>query len=252
MPATDALTAAAGPVRIAMWSGPRTISTALMRAFENRPDTVVIDEPLYAHYLAETGLDHPGRDEVLAAQERDWRVVVDQLTGRVPGGAGVCYQKHMAHHLTPSVGRDWIAKVTNWFLIRDPRSMLASYVRSRADVTLSDTGLPQQLELFEAVRVRTGEVPAVVDSYDVLADPERLLRRLCDAVGIAFSDRMLAWPVGSRDSDGVWAPYWYAAAEASTGFRTPDADEAQLPEHLEPLAAECQPYFDELGQHRLR
>src|SRR5690606_35497938 len=143
-------------VRIAMWSGPRNISTAMMRAFENRPDTAVADEPLYGHYLLATGLDHPGRAAVIAAQETDWRKVAAMLTGSVPDGRRIWYQKHMAHHLLPEIGRDWLDRLTNCFLIRDPQEVLASYVKTRAQPTLFDLGLPQQVEIFEHVRAQIG------------------------------------------------------------------------------------------------
>ena len=239
------------PVPIAMWSGPRNISTALMRAFENRPDTAVTDEPLYGHYLLATGLDHPGREEVIAAQPADWREVVASLTGPVPGGRPVWYQKHMTHHLLPQIGRDWLLQLTNCFLIREPRLVLASYVRTRAAPTLEDLGLPQQLEIFEHLRAASGRIPPVVDAGEVLADPRRLLGLLCAAIGIPFSERMLAWPAGRRPSDGVWAPHWYASVWRSTGFRPPRAHDAPLPPALAELAEACRPYYERLREHRL-
>ena len=136
-------------VRIAMWSGPRNISTAMMRSFENRPDCAVVDEPFYAAYLARTGLDHPMRDEVLASQSTDWRVVADGLTGDAPGGRPVFYQKQMTHHMLPDFGLDWSGTCVNAFLIRDPAAVLASYVQKRAEVTLEDIGVARQRELFE-------------------------------------------------------------------------------------------------------
>jgi hypothetical protein len=238
-------------VRVAMWSGPRNISTALMRAFENRADTAVGDEPLYGHYLLATGLDHPGRDEVIAAQETDWRKVAATLVGPVPGGKRVWYQKHMAHHLLPEIGRDWLDLLTNCFLIRDPREVLASYVRTRAQPAIEDLGLPQQVKIFEHVRARTEGVPAVIDASDVLEDPRRMLGLLCAAIGIPFSKRMLAWPEGPRPSDGVWGRHWYAGVWRSSGFRPYRSPAAPLPEELEPLAAACMPYYRLLHAHRL-
>src|SRR5436190_9738229 len=156
------------PVRIAMWSGPRNISTAMMRSWGNRPDTFVCDEPLYAHYLQKTGYDHPGADEVIASHEPDWKKVVEWLTGPVPGGKPVFYQKHMAHHLLPEIERDWLASLTHAFLIRDPREMLLSLVKVMPHPAALDTGLPQQLELFRSVRAATGHTPPVIDARDVL------------------------------------------------------------------------------------
>ena len=193
--------AAAPATRIAMWSGPRTVSTALMRAWENRPDTVVADEPLYAFYLDRTGLDHPGRDEVIASQPTDWRVVLAGLTSApLPAGAVISYAKHMTHHLLPEVDRAALAPFRHAHLIRDPRELLASYARVRTEPTLADLGLAQQAEIFEAFG------GPVVDSRDLLADPEGILRALCQALAVPFDHRMLAWPPGPRDTDGVWAP----------------------------------------------
>jgi hypothetical protein len=231
-----------------MWSGPRTVSTALMRSWENRPDTVVADEPLYAFYLDRTGLDHPGRDEVIASQPADWRVVLAGLADPLPPGAVISYAKHMTHHLLPEVDRAAFAPFRHAHLIRDPRELLASYARVRAEPTLDDLGVRQQAEIFEAFG------GPVVDSRDLLADPAGVLAALCQALGVPFDPRMLAWPPGPRDSDGVWAPHWYDSVRSSTGFvpRTPDRPPAApLPARLEPLADQCQPYFDRLHRYRL-
>ena len=238
-------------VRIAMWSGPRNISTAMMRAWENRPDTAVHDEPFYAHYLHATGLDHPGREEVVAAYPTDWRAVVGQITGPVPGGKPIYYQKHMTHHMLPGLDEEWLAEFANVFLIRDPRAVIASYVQKRQSITLEDTGLPRQLALFEAVGRRSGTVPPVLDAAQVLADPAGTLRRLCTALDIDFDDRMLNWPAGPRPTDGVWAKYWYHTVERSTGFQEPEDTKSELPPELESLAEDCRPYYEQLATHRL-
>jgi Sulfotransferase domain len=238
--------AGAAGTRIAMWSGPRTVSTALMRAWENRPDTVVADEPLYAFYLDRTGLHHPGRDEVIASQPTDWRVVLARLTGDpLPAGVTISYAKHMTHHLLPEVDRAAFALFRHAHLIRDPRELLASYARVRAEPTLADLGLAQQAEIFETFG------GPVVDSRDLLADPEGVLRALCQALGVPFDGRMLAWPPGPRDSDGVWAPYWYDSVLASTGFAAYQPPARPLPARLESLAAQCVPCFERLHRHRI-
>jgi hypothetical protein len=240
------------PLRIAMWSGPRNISTALMRAFENRADTVVCDEPLYACYLAESGAQHPGREEVLAACDTDWRSVVAQLTGPTPGGAAIWYQKHMAHHLLPSMGRGWLDALTHVFLIRDPREMLLSLDKITPSPALEDTGLPQQVELFDQVRARTGTAPVVIDSRDVLEAPEAMLRGLCEALEIEFLDAMLSWPAGGRETDGVWAPHWYAGVEATTGFEPYRSREESLSERLQGVHERCHEPYRALHEARLR
>jgi Sulfotransferase domain len=238
-------------VRVAMWSGPRNISTAMMRSFGNRADTVVVDEPLYAAYLRATGLEHPARDEILASQDDDWQVVTAALTGPVPGGRRVFYQKHMTHHLLPQVGRGWLSEVTNAFLIRDPAGVVASYAKVRGAPTLEDLGFPQQVEIFRACADRAGQPPAVVDASDLLAAPEPMLRLLCERLGIDFDPAMLAWPPGPRASDGVWAPHWYSAVEASTGFGPPSRASASVPGHLLGLLEACRPSYEELAAHRL-
>jgi hypothetical protein len=242
------------PVRIAMWSGPRNISTAMMRSFGARHDTAVIDEPFYAAYLVATGIIHPMREEVIASQPNDCREVVEQLLGSVPDGRAIWYQKHMTHHMIEGFGREWIGQVRNAFLIRDPREVLASYVLQRNEVTLADIGIVQQRELFEREADRLGVAPPVVEGAAVLANPARTLSRLCEALGIAYTDEMLSWPAGRRSTDGVWAPAWYEAVERSTCFAPPtptQAREAQLPPDLERIAEEAQPHFAALAAHRL-
>jgi len=235
-----------------MWSGPRNLSTAMMRAFENRTDCAVSDEPFYAAYLAETGLDHPMRDAVLASQPTDWREVAERLVGEAPGSGALWYQKHMTHHMLPTFGRGWIAECRNAFLIRDPVRVLASYVKSRETVTLADIGVIQQSELFDAVAERLGHAPPVIDAADVLADPARTLGALCAALGIDFDPAMLSWPAGKRASDGVWAPAWYAGVEASTGFAAPGGDEVPvLPKHLAGIAMEAVGHYRRLAAFRL-
>jgi hypothetical protein len=243
---------AAEVVRVAVWSGPRNISTALMRAWENRPDTVVVDEPLYAHYLDVTGLDHPGRDEVVAAGDTDWRQVVADMVGPVPGGAGVFYQKHMAHHLLPSTDRGWLAGMHNVLLIRDPGEVVASYVRSRPDVTVADVGLSQQVELYDELTASGGDPPLVIDSADLLQDPGRYLRAWCAHLGLPFTDRMLRWPVGPRASDGVWAVHWYDAVWRSTGFAPYEPRAVRLTGVAAEVAAACRPLYDTLHTRRWR
>jgi len=239
-------------LRLAMWSGPRNISTAMMRAWENRGDCVVVDEPLYAHYLAHTGLDHPGREHVIAAGETDWRRVVAQLTGPLPAAAcAIHYQKHMTHHLLPHIGREWLRELTHVFLIRDPRDVLMSYVKSRPTVSSEDIGVVQQLEIFRHVSELTGKEPPVIDAGEFLRAPERQLRLLCDLLGIPFTPRMLSWPPGPRASDGVWAPHWYAQVLRSTGFEPYRPRQLQVPAQYEAILAAVLPSFEVLHERRL-
>ncbi|PJJ53448.1 hypothetical protein CLV56_2937 [Mumia flava] len=228
-----------------MWSGPRNLSTALLRSFENRPDCSVVDEPLYAVYLAATGLDHPGRDDVLASQSQDPDAVLAELT-QGPVATPLQYQKHMTHHLLPGIAREPLAVLTHAYLVRDPERVLVSYAKVREEPTLDDLGLPQQVELYETFG------GPVVDAADVLAEPRGTLTALCDALGLAFDEAMLSWPAGPRDSDGVWAPHWYAGVAASTGFATDSPGSGDpLPSRLEPLLEQCRPYYDALAPYRL-
>lgn len=236
-------------VRIAMWSGPRNISTAMMRSFENRTDCAVVDEPFYAAYLAETGLDHPMRAEVLAAQPTDWRAVAEGLAA---ADGVLVYEKHMAHHMLPGFGLDWVKGCRNAFLIRDPAEVLASYVAKRGEVTLDDIGVVQQRTIFEREADRLGKAPPVVRGADVTADPRGTLGKLCDALGIGFSEAMLSWPAGPRDSDGVWAPAWYDSVWKSTGFSTPERSAyPPLPDDLRRLADTARPHYEAMLAHRL-
>lgn len=230
-----------------MWSGPRNISTALMRAWEHRGDCAVSDEPLYAHYLAATGLDHPAAAEVIAAGDTDAaRVAAALCTGPVPGGQPLWYQKHMTHHLLPGMDLAWVHRLHNVFLIRDPALVVASYVKSRATCTPADIGLLQQAGLFDAVAQRLGRAPLVIDGERFLQDPAGHLQRICDYAGVPYTERMLHWPPGPRASDGVWAPHWYHAVWASTGFEPWRPRTAVLDDAGRRVAEACRPAYERL------
>jgi hypothetical protein len=238
-------------LRIAMWSGPRNISTAMMRAWENRADTAVIDEPFYAHYLVETGVEHPGRDEVIAAHETDADKIAAMLAGPIPGDKPVWYQKHMTQHMLPEMRLDWLERVTNCFLIRAPEAVVASFTIQRPDAEAWELGFEQQAHLFDYVRDQLGHAPPVIDAADVLKNPRGVLTALCAMLRIPFSDNMLSWPAGRRASDGAWAPHWYAAVERSTGFAPYRAFTRELSTSQQALVDECAPYYARLAKHRL-
>lgn len=234
-----------------MWSGPRNISTAMMRAWENRADTFVVDEPFYAHYLQATGFPHPGAEEVIASGETDWRRVVELVTTAAPCGRAIFYQKQMTHHLLPHIERSWLRKVTNCFLIRDPAEVIVSYLKKNGEPRVEDLGFLQQAEIFDYVCTATGNAPPVLDADDVLANPERMLRRFCEAIGVQFSEKMLSWPPGLRETDGVWAKHWYDEVAKSTGFAPPKHDPARVPEALRQVETECRAAYGRLHAHRL-
>ncbi len=234
---------------IAMWSGPRNISTAMMYSFGNRADCIAWDEPFYAFSLLHHGNDHPMRDEIIAAGDSDW----DSLVARclAPAERPVFYQKHMTHHMPRDLDLGWITRLTNAFLIRRPEHVLASYARKWSDVTLEGLGFVQQAEIFAMVADHLGHAPPVVDTDDILKDPRGTLTRLCAACAIPFDGAMLSWPQGPKPFDGVWAPHWYNAVWSSTGFGTPPADSPSLPAPLQRIAEQARPHYERLRQHRL-
>jgi len=238
-------------LRIAMWSGPRNLSTAMMRSFGNRSDTFVSDEPFYGCFLRETGADHPMREDVVAAMNCDWASVMGDLRGQAPDGSPIWYQKHMWHHMAGPIGYDDFYGFTHAFLIREPERMIASYLRKREAAEFEDFGLERQAEFFDREAQWLGRAPPVIDAADVLADPRGVLAKLCDALGIPWDTRMLAWEPGPRETDGPWAPHWYATVEASTGFGPPETDPLDLPEDARDLADRCRPFYDKLAAHKV-
>ena len=237
--------------RIAMWSGPRNISTALMRSFENREDSFVSDEPFYAFYLNKTGVNHPLREEVITSGEPDWNKTAGYLTGAIPEGKKIWYQKHMAQHNLPGVNLDWIHSVTNCLLIRDPARVVMSYTKKFAITSKEQLGYPQQLHLFEKVFQKTGKAPIVLDSADILKNPRAILQVFCKQIGIPFSEKMLLWPSGKRNTDGVWGSHWYGNVEQSTGFQPFQETTEEVPDRYEKIYGECMVPYQQLYQHRI-
>lgn len=238
-------------IRIAMWSGPRNLSTAIMRSFGARGDCAVSDEPFYAHYLAKSGVVHPMQSEILAAHEADADEVIEHLTGRAPGDATIWYQKHMPHHMIESVPRGWFGKMRHAVLIRAPERVVASFDAKRAAPTLEDIGVPQMDGVIDDIIAATGQHPPVIEAEDVRADPAGMMRALCFALEIPWTDGMLRWAVGARDSDGVWGQHWYGAVERSTGFAPPPGPAGSLPEHLQAVADAARPSFEQLQARKL-
>jgi len=239
-----------GAVRIAMWSGPRNISTAMMRAWENRADTEVTDEPFYAAYLATTGLDHPMRAGVLAAQSADWQDCARLCAEGT--GAPIHFQKHMCQHMVPEAPLGWMAACRHAFLIRPPEAVAASFKKGWPEMMgADDLGFRRQAELFDHVCQLTGAAPPVVEARDVLEAPEAVLRALCAALGVPFDPAMLAWPAGPRPSDGVWGAHWYARVWDTTGF-APYRPPGPVPEGLEGIVAACRPHYEKMCAHKLK
>ncbi len=236
--------------KVCLWSGPRNVSTALMYSFAQRSDTRVVDEPLYGHYLRVTGVDHPGAAEVMAAVDCDGDAVMQDLLAADDPDRGVLFMKQMAHHLA-DLDLEFLLATDNVFLIRDPVDMLPSLTVQLPDAGLADTGLARQWQLYEDLERRSGQTPAVIDSRELLLDPESVLAQLCDHLEIAFERAMLSWPAGPRPEDGVWAPHWYDSVHRSTGFE-PYRPKSSFPEKLRPLLDECRPYYDNLYARAIR
>jgi hypothetical protein len=225
----------------------------MMRSFASRGDTAVVDEPFYAHWLSVSGADHPMRDEVLASQSTDWRAVAAGLTGPVPAGKTVFYQKHMTHHVTAGMDLAWMAATTNIFLIRSPEDVLASYTARRSEVSLAEIGIVQQVDLFDREADRLGRAPPVIDGRDVRAAPRLTLSALCTALDLRFDEAMLAWAPGPRPEDGAWAPAWYQSLYRSTGFAPPQAPTRweDLAPSLQRIARQARPHYERLARWRL-
>ena len=240
----------AAPPPVCLWSGPRNVSTALMYSFARNPAVAVIDEPLYGHYLRVSGADHPGREDVIRAMDCDGDRVMRRLLARQAASpAPRLFMKHMAHHLV-GIDTAFLFETCNIFLVRDPREMLPSLTIQLPHARLEDTGLEQQWRLFESLR-SAGQSPAVLDSRELLLDPAGVLARLCDAIDLAFTEDMLHWEAGPRPEDGVWAPHWYHAVHQSTGF-APYRPKTDFPAQLEPLLAECRPWYERLYRHAIK
>lgn len=238
---------------IAMWSGPRNLSTAMMRSFGARADCTAMDEPFYAAYLKATGLDHPMRDEIIAAGETDSNAVIQQCLVRPRHPNSLVYQKHMTHHMLDEFELSWIGDVTNIFLIREPKKVLASYSAKTDLVTSEDIGFRKQRELFDLAAKMHGKVPAVVDANDIRANPKKVLKALCDSIGLDFSNEMLRWEKGQKPEDGVWASHWYDAVWNSTGFAPPEKEKLLvLPTRLESIEAEVIEDYRFMQQHCIK
>jgi len=235
--------------KICLWSSPRNISTAMMYSFASRPDTIVFDEPLYAHYLVKSGIAHPGNDEILASQENDGEKVVNDIILK-DYDKPVSFFKQMTHHLF-ELNEDFLSEVSNIIFIRDPRQIISSYAKVRPDVTMQDIGIEKQWQLFN-ILLQKKKFPIVLDSNEVLKNPEGVLKQLCAALEIPFYKTMLHWKAGPKKEDGVWAKYWYENVHRSTGFEIQKTSNRALPEYLEPLYFESKKYFDLLFTYSLK
>ena len=243
------------PVRIAMWSGPRNLSTTMMRSFGARPEAVCVDEPFYAAWLSASGEVHPMQAEILASQSADPAVVAQQMLAPLPPGKTLFYQKHMTHHMLESFPLDWAnneaGEVRHAFLVRHPGRVIASYMKKMERLSLDAIGVPQQERLYREIADRTGRPPPVVDSDAILADPPGVLARLCEALGIAWDPAMLHWAPGPKPEDGAWAPHWYDAVWKSSGFGAPPGPRPALTGEAAAIEKEALASYERLLRHHV-
>ncbi|MCO6186814.1 hypothetical protein [Rhizobium sp. L1K21] len=239
-------------MRIAMWSGPRNLSTAMMYSFGARADCAVWDEPFYAPFLVASGRDDPMRADILAAEETDPQKVAERCLGPIPDGKAFFYQKHMPHHMVKGIPRDWIAGVTNVFLIRHPARVIVSYAKKRENPTLDDIGFESQAQLFDEISAAQGKPPVVIDSTDIRQNPADMLEKLCVAIGMPYNEGMLSWPAGGHAQDGTWAAHWYPEVWKSTGFAPPEGVLPDVPDHLRPLLDAALPHYERLAKLAIR
>ena len=235
-----------------MWSGPRNISTAMMRSFENRPDTIVEDEPFYAHYLNQTGLNHPMRNEIIDSQHLNWDIIANRLCGKIPANKTVWYQKHMAQHNLKNCSLEWTKNLKNCFLIRNPKEVIFSYTKKFELSSAEQLGFKQQLELFNFLKENdVSNPPIVIDSKDII-NPKETLTQLCNLIGIPFFDEMLNWPSGARKSDGIWGKHWYKNVESSTGFNAYIPKEIKLSDKHQSIYEECNESYLKLNNYKIQ
>ncbi len=238
-------------MRIAMWSGPRNLSTAMMYSFAARSDCAVWDEPFYAPFLKQSGRQDPMLEEIFAGEETDPQKVAQRCLGPIPEGKSVFYQKHMPHHMIDGIPRQWIADMVNVFLIRHPARVIASYAKKRENPNMNDIGIKMQSALFDEITAINGQPPVVIDSGEIRKDPENMLAKLCAAIKLDFDPAMLSWPAGGHPSDGAWAPHWYPEVWKSSGFAPPEGDLPELTGDLAKLLDEALPYYERLAVQAL-
>ena len=237
--------------KIAMWSGPRNVSTALMYSFNERFDCYVTDEPLYANYLEKTGIKHPDFSKIIKKNETDFSLVIKWLTGPIPEKKSIWYQKHMCHHIPPESDISWIDCFSNCFLIRNPREVILSLSKITDFVSLDATGLPQQLMILNYMIEKGEEIPPIIDSKDLLENPDLILMALCRELGIDYLPQMTSWDVGPKKCDGIWAKHWYNSAWSSSGFNEYIESDGELVGELESVNLEAQEIYQKLWERRL-
>ena len=229
-------------MNIYMWSGPRNLSTALMRSFENKEDTKVWDEPFYAYYLKETKKNHPLANEIINKYETNLDKIIDLVTEE---NDFIYFQKHMSHHIINKIPINWITKGINCFLIRHPKEVLLSYIQKNDLIDSNDLGYPAQLRLFNYIKTSNKKI-LVIDAKDLSEKPEIILKKICKKINIPFTEKMLNWPKGRRDSDGIWEKIWYKNVKSSTSFNKILNKEYEIPKKYNHIYNECLRIYDQL------
>jgi len=229
--------------RIHLISSPRNLSTALMYSFAQRPDTKVVDEPFYAHYLSCTTVDHPGQAEILACQSTNAKKVIQEVLFK-EYEESVLFIKNMTSHIK-EMEEGFLEDLTNIIYIRNPKQIIASYAQIVEQPQAFEIGTIRQYELFQQL-VKAGNNPIVLDSSILLDNPKKALEQLCLACEIPFFEAMLSWEAGPIAEDGIWAKYWYANVHQSTGFKKQKTSERPLPSKLIPLYESLKPYYEEM------
>ncbi|MBT4283952.1 MAG: HAD family hydrolase [Rhodobacteraceae bacterium] len=233
-------------MKIAAWSGPRNLSTAMMYSFGSRSDTIISDEPFYASYLKATNLEHPMRAKILESQSNNPHEIIESCNGPIPLSKGLWYQKHMCTHILDNISLTWAEKYTNIFLIRHPSRVISSYERKRENPTIDDIGFKQQLKIFNSL----GGV--VIESSDILKSPEKTLKTLCRHINIKFESRMLSWSKGGHKDEGVWGEHWYNSVHLSSSFGPPEGPIPKLSKKLIELYEEAIPIYEKLSSHKIK
>jgi hypothetical protein len=232
-----------------MWSGPRNLSTALMRSFENRNDTKVIDEPFYAYYLKKTQLDHPMKSEIINYYPTSQMQILKQITSQTQNNQ-IFYQKHMTHHIIKNTRLDWLNKGYNCFLIRHPAKVINSYIKKNTLISIDDVGFKKQYEIFNKIKKNKINY-MVVNADTILQDPSKAIKKLCKILKIRFTKKMLSWPAGKRSTDGIWSKVWYKNVELSNTFSKYKEENYNVPKKYNDIYEESLKYYNEMNQYSI-
>mgnify|MGYP001169236925 CR=1 FL=1 len=235
---------------IFMWSGPRNLSTALMRSFENRKDTKVIDEPFYSYYLKKTALRHPMYKEIINTYSSNFNEVIDEIT-KLPANIAIYYQKHMTHHLLDEINLDWLSIGKNCFLIRHPAKVINSYIKKNHLKDIRDIGFRKQYEIFNFIKDNYDSYPITIDSDDILKNPKEKIKKLCVKLNIKFTERMINWPKGKRESDGIWSIVWYEQVNNSSTFQNYTENNLEIPKKYNGIYEESLEIYNQMKKFSL-